>query len=605
MMIPFRTIDHALYLVLALIIAALASYVMFSMIARFKKSRSHRVYWLMGASTVFAVGAWSMHSVSMLAYHDVAVIVTGTQMIVPLFLSGGSTYFALTLLIGRRENPSMIRQLSAALLLTSGAVMLHFLCMLSHSANHLQLDPFYAGSAFLCFLGPSFAAFFLYQKHADRFRLLSCLLIAVGALAMHLLMIAGTQFYSSLSMEDYRLDDYMLLMGLLMGSAIIIIISFSIVTWIADRRYGLINERYRLLVENSIDMIAVISGTSWEFVNRSGLRMFEITEESHMVGRSIFEFLHPDHKERLNLHLQRHQAYKSIKKTGCEDGPAIELDWVTRTGKLINTELILSESTFAGKSVVVIIRDISERKKNEELLINSEKLYVAGQLAAGIAHEIRNPLTSLKGFLQLIASGRTSASGYYDIMKSELNRVETIVSELLMLSKPQVYEMDIADARCMMLDTVLLLESQAALYGIVVKVDYGEEPLWIYGVDSQIKQVFINVLKNGIEVMQDGGEIEIVLRREGEEVLISVTDMGPGIEEEQLAKIGQPFYTTKDKGTGLGLMVSYKIVDNHKGRIRVESKLGTGTTFEIQLPYRNHSARSDFKGASGENASIG
>ncbi|MCM3748489.1 ATP-binding protein [Paenibacillus pasadenensis] len=592
-MIPYLSMNHLLYFLLAYTIVAFASFTMLSIAGSLGIKQSKRTYWQLGGAIVFSLGAWSMHFITMLAYNFVQTV--GPLTILPLFVIGGAAYLALLVYSGGGDRPSIARQLSASLLLTTGLSSLNFFCIISYRAS-LQIDPIYLGTALICCFGAAFTSVYLQQKNGPRFRIAGSLVLGTGAILLQVLTMAGTRFYGESAMLGYQMDNYLLFMGLLLALAAVIIFAFSIMACLADRRYGLINERYRLLVENSIDMIAVVSGTTWEFVNRSGLSMFEVYDESRMVGRSIFDFLHPDYHEKLRMHLHRHQTSKAAHRGKVENSPPIELDWVTGTGRLISTELILSESTFAGKPVVVIIiRDISERKKNEELLINSEKLYVAGQLAAGIAHEIRNPLTSLKGFLQLIASGRTSASGYYDIMKSELNRIETIVSELLMLSKPQVYEMDFADVRSMMLDTVLLLESQAALYGIVVKADYGKEPLWIYGVDSQIKQVFINVLKNAIEVMQDGGEIEISLRRDHSEVLISVMDMGPGIDEEQLAKMGQPFYTTKDKGTGLGLMVSYKIVDNHKGRIRVASQLGTGTTFEIRLPFRNHSSKSSFQ----------
>src|SRR5690606_3499219 len=193
-----------------------------------------------------------------------------------------------------------------------------------------------------------------------------------------------------------------------------------------------------------------------------------------------------------------------------------------------------------------------------ELLINSEKLYVAGQLAAGIAHEIRNPLTAIKGFLQLLASGKAYKTAYFEIMHSELDRISDIVSELLMLSKPQAYDLTHLDVRNVIQETMTLLESQAILHNITIETETGPDPLWVYGVSTQIKQVFINIIKNAIEAMKDGGIIRISLSRDGDHVLVRISDQGPGISEDQIAKIGQPFYTTKEKGTGLGLMVSYK-----------------------------------------------
>jgi two-component system sporulation sensor kinase A len=297
-----------------------------------------------------------------------------------------------------------------------------------------------------------------------------------------------------------------------------------------------------------------------------------------LLGKSIIEFLDPVQHAAMNKRLS------ALKPD--EGNAPIEQEWYTVRGNLLHTEVVETATTMAGKPAVqVIIRDISERKKNEELLINSEKLYVAGQLAAGIAHEIRNPLTSLKGFLQLLSSGRASGKNYFDIMKSELTRIESIVSELLMLSKPQIYELSFGDARMIVNDTITLLAAQAIMNNVEIQTKYDESPLWLYGVENQIKQVFINVLKNAIEAMPFGGSIHIYCLREGNDVVTRITDQGPGIDEEQLSKMGQPFYTTKEKGTGLGLMVSYKIVDNHNGRIRAASEIGRGTTVDIVLPY--------------------
>src|SRR5262249_55076755 len=162
-------------------------------------------------------------------------------------------------------------------------------------------------------------------------------------------------------------------------------------------------ERYRLLVENSLDTIAIFKGERWGYVNASGLRMFEAEMEKDLLDKPIYVFLPPSVHETVRERLRN----LSIRGSG---GP-YEQEWITLRGKTLHTEIVETMTTLDNEPAVqVIIRDISERKKNEELLINSEKLTVAGQLAAGIAHEIRNPLTSLKGFLQLIASGRVATS---------------------------------------------------------------------------------------------------------------------------------------------------------------------------------------------------
>lgn len=179
-------------------------------------------------------------------------------------------------------------------------------------------------------------------------------------------------------------------------------------------------------------------------------------------------------------------------------------------------------------SVVEVIAsciDISRHKQAEELLIQSEKLSIIGQLAAGVAHEIRNPLAALKGFSQLLKQKYSESHDFFNIMLSELDRINYIV-----------------------------------------------------------KQVFINLMKNAIEAMPNGGIIQVKCKKQDKHILVQIIDQGPGISSELIKKMGEPFYTTKPNGTGLGLMISYNIIENHRGNLFFESRLNIGTIANIQLP---------------------
>jgi len=466
-----------------------------------------------------------------------------------------------------------------SLILATGIAFMSYFTIFGQPIEKLSVQPPYVILSLLALFSGTYVAFLLSEINNKRLKLLSSIILGTSAIVVQWFSNKGMIIeYSPFYTED-KLNADISLLAIIIGIGALLILLSTHFIWYIDKRLGQMDERYRLLVENSLDTIAIFKGGQWTYVNEAGLRMFEADQSNDLIGKSIYAFLPVrDHlmvKERLN----------NLVVTGC--GKPIEQDWYTLNGKTLHTEIVETITTIENEPAVqVIIRDISERKKNEELLINSEKLYVAGQLAAGIAHEIRNPLTSLKGFLQLIASGRKNNGTYYDIMNSELDRIEDIVSELLMLSKPQVYDLSYQDLRVMMRDTVTLLETQAILHNIAIEAEYGTDPLWIYGVENQVKQVFINVIKNAIEAMIDGGSIRIKLSRENDRICVRIRDEGPGFGEDQLAKIGQPFYTTKEKGTGLGLMVSYKIVDNHQGQINVNSEIGKGTVFEITFPFR-------------------
>lgn len=230
-------------------------------------------------------------------------------------------------------------------------------------------------------------------------------------------------------------------------------------------------------------------------------------------------------------------------------------------------------------------RDVTERKEMELQLRKSDTLNVVGELAAGIAHEIRNPMTALKGFIQLLqGSIDGDYSMYFNVIMSELKRIESIITEFLVLAKPQAVQYKQNDICKIMQDTIDLISAQAMMHNVQIIADFDRGLPPVYCEPNQLKQVFINILKNAIEVMPKGGDITVRIARASRNVRISITDQGCGIPKDKIKKLGEPFYTTKERGTGLGLMVSYKIIEEHQGKIDVESEVGVGTTFHITLP---------------------
>lgn len=234
--------------------------------------------------------------------------------------------------------------------------------------------------------------------------------------------------------------------------------------------------------------------------------------------------------------------------------------------------------------IVGIARDITVRKQAEHYMVMSEKLTVLSQLAAGVAHEIRNPLTAIKGFIRLLTDKIPEETYYFGIIIDEIARVDLILSELLLLSKSKRSEWEKNNMESILRQVVTLLRSQAILQNIDIIELYDDSPLEVWCDENSLKQVFINLIKNAIEAMPDGGNIYLSMKRENEAAVIRIVDQGCGIPQDRLHKIGTPFYTTKKNGTGLGMMITYNIIDNHNGKIRIKSEVNKGTTFVIHLP---------------------
>ncbi|WP_175638794.1 PAS domain S-box protein [Metabacillus schmidteae] len=337
-------------------------------------------------------------------------------------------------------------------------------------------------------------------------------------------------------------------------------------------------ERYQRLIDNSIDTIAVIHKDKWVFMNKSGVNLFQAEDYPDMLGRNIYEFLHQDD----------HQTMRNSLKCildGASDVQVTKQSWVISDGKIIYTEMVCIPTTYYGdKAVQVILRDISYRKKTEELMLRSEKLSIAGQLAAGIAHEIRNPLTAIKGFLQIMQPDISNHSQYFHIIFSELNRIEMILSELLMLAKPQETKFRKTNLVTLLNDVAILLETQGNMNNVTFIQEHISSDLLINCDQNQLKQVFINLFKNAIDAMPKGGKVTVKTELLNQSVKITVIDEGEGIPPEFMRRIGEPFLTTKENGNGLGLMITYKIIENHSGHMYIESEVGKGSIFTIILP---------------------
>lgn len=235
---------------------------------------------------------------------------------------------------------------------------------------------------------------------------------------------------------------------------------------------------------------------------------------------------------------------------------------------------------------LAIRNDITERKKTEEVLHRQDKLAAVGQLAAGVAHEIRNPLTSMKGYTEFLQLDEQDPERleFLNIILDEIERVNTIVEDFMVLAKPKAVELEEKNVVPVIKNVVSLLEFEARKKNVRLMFNCNQEIIQIECDENRLKQVFLNFIKNGIEAMPNGGDLHVKTVIHENNVQISIQDTGVGIPKEKLKKLGEPFFTTKKNGNGLGLMVSFKIIESHNGKVFVESEPNKGTTFNILLP---------------------
>ncbi|MFB5196632.1 ATP-binding protein [Neobacillus sp. KR4-4] len=336
---------------------------------------------------------------------------------------------------------------------------------------------------------------------------------------------------------------------------------------------------YRLIAENTVDLISVMDKDYvLRYISPSHKYILGY-EESDLTGVKLSELIHPDDVYKLK---NRWDGMFEIKQS-----QLIEYRLQNKSGDWIEIESRLMPVKGEDDSIehfVKISRDISERKKSEEILLQSEKLSVVGELAAGVAHEIRNPLTTIKGFVQLYKNENKSME-YTELLLSELERIETITSEFLALGKPQAVKLSRMNVKELIEHTLDILSPQFIMNDIQFHLIVEETPIYITCDKNQLKQVFINLIKNAIESMKGGGGIYINIKKDqAGACIISFQDQGCGIPEELLPRLGEPFYTLKEKGTGLGLMICHKIIKQHNGSISYLSKVNEGTLIEITLP---------------------
>ena len=264
-----------------------------------------------------------------------------------------------------------------------------------------------------------------------------------------------------------------------------------------------------------------------------------------------------------------------------------------KNGELFHTELVISPIIDENKKVIGFLgahRDITEQKILERQVVRSQKMETFGTLAAGIAHEVGNPLTSISSLVQVVQRQTEDpfVQEKLELVKNQINRISKIIRELVDFARPSTHEVKDVSINLVVREALNIVQYGKKVRTIKFNVALEDDLPFVSAVHDQILQVFLNILMNAVDASMGNldSSISILTRQSDEKVEINISDNGTGIAEHHLGKVFDPFFTTKEvgKGTGLGLWVSLGIIRNFGGDIHVESELGKGTTFIVRMP---------------------
>jgi PAS domain S-box-containing protein len=323
-----------------------------------------------------------------------------------------------------------------------------------------------------------------------------------------------------------------------------------------------------------------------------GLCVMDNSDKSIIwANKTLFEWLRcEDLRDTGSVGLYSEEVFKLPIDKAVESGQMVQAVASAKLGCKAGYFQITAKPLLdiAGKTqILVLIQDVTEMKKIEERMMHSEKLSALARISAGVAHEIGNPLTSISSYVQILREmdhdDFTKES--LDTIATHINRIANIVMQMSSFSRTKTSDIRHHDIREMVTMTLDLVKYDKRMKQIIANTRIPDNLPQVAVDETQLIQVLMNIILNAADAMASGGTLDIAAEELGGEVQISLADSGPGIPVEHMEKIFDPFFTTKEKGTGLGLAVSYDIIKSYHGDIIAESKPGGGTVFKVRLPY--------------------
>jgi two-component system, sporulation sensor kinase E len=583
---------------LSIFIGVISAYAALDMICRSSSGTLCRKRpWLVYASILLGIGIWSMHFTGMLAYHPHFELKYDVGMtIISLLVAVMASFLAMHLI--RKLNTYLY--VLASFVMGSGISIMHYTGM---AAVRSPYEIRYALLPFLLSIGVAvfisfLALYYYYQiqrsyKHLSIYKKVIISMIWGTAISgMHYTGMYATHFVHYEEGEEPSQADHGIstFMEITMNASVLALwVSLSVACIVGVMCFGVfINKRitveivadnevrFRSIFERSPDLVCALDNKGrFHSANHATLLLWGYSEEE-LRNQSFKTLIIAEDEKRFS------EAFEQVLL-----GNAKEFNVHVRhkEGRLLELQVTLTPICFRNRLIYIyaIIKDLTELKKHQELKRRSERLDVAGQLAASIAHEMRNPLTSVKGLLQLLREGK-GKEFYYDVMGTEIEHMERIITELLVLTNPNKHK-ETEDIAEIMGNVVMKCQPAAGQKGVSLDLEVFDETYGFYCIKSQIEFVFSQLLHMLLKSIEPKGRITIDVNRTGlEEMTVFVGVEGLELTKDVLLRLGEPHYVIDEEGTGLEMMVVYKIIDDHHGTIQVDSNQREGTSIRITLP---------------------
>lgn len=580
--------SNPILLLIACILTFIASYTALDLLTMLRTSKRNQKFLFLGSSFSMGTAVWTMNFFGILSFDHTGSTSYNISLTILSFVLGVALA-AMGFLAVSADSISLRKVIECSMLLTMSVLSNYIIGM--YSLNHnLTFHSGYLFISVLFIFSLFLFAFMLlyYSKHQKKgvnywHKPLSAFIMTGSIAEGHFLLTRSLPAKEPIETINQLMNDTSFVVYLVFFVAICIVAGLIATSTIISKRLAK-SDKYVFDITYALDQSSIVAITDEKGiitkVNKGFCDISKYSEEE-LIGKNhriINSHYHSkDFFADLWSTIQNGEVWKGEIRNKAKDGSVY---WV-------NTTIVPFRNGDGEVYQYLSIRnDITEQKEVENKLHQQDKLAAVGQLAAGVAHEIRNPLTSMKGYAEFLQLDEESEDRleYLDIILDEIERVNLIVEEFMVLSKPQILNLENKNIVPILESVLSLVKFDSEERNIKILLEIDNEVSLVACDENRLKQVILNFVKNAMEAMPGGGVLTVILSHANDQVRLAIQDTGIGIPEDKLKKLGEPFFTTKKTGNGLGLMVSFKIIEGHNGNVLVDSVVNKGTTFTIVLP---------------------